>query len=183
MIKKIHILGASGSGTTTLGRKLSQVLDYKHFDTDDFFWRDTDPPFSQKRKRNERIKLLDEKLYNNEEWILSGSLCGWGDKYIPLFDLVIYLWVPSEIRMRRLRERQRSEFGDDIKPGGRMYETHLRFMRWAASYDSAGLSSRSRNRHSFWLSSLECEVLRIEEEMSLDEQVNKVLSFKNEKEG
>lgn len=33
---RIHILGASGSGTTTLGKALSDKLRYKHFDTDNY---------------------------------------------------------------------------------------------------------------------------------------------------
>jgi Shikimate kinase len=44
MIHRIHILGASGSGTTTLGRALAERLQYPHFDTDDSFWVPTDPP-------------------------------------------------------------------------------------------------------------------------------------------
>jgi adenylate kinase family enzyme len=35
MIQRIHILGASGSGTTTLGRALGEHLQYPHFDTGD----------------------------------------------------------------------------------------------------------------------------------------------------
>lgn len=33
----IHIYGASGSGTSTLGRKISEELGYKFMDTDDYF--------------------------------------------------------------------------------------------------------------------------------------------------
>jgi adenylate kinase family enzyme len=35
--KRIHLIGASGSGTTTLGRALAQRLGYPHFDTDHYF--------------------------------------------------------------------------------------------------------------------------------------------------
>jgi hypothetical protein len=34
--------------------------------------------------------------------VVSGSLCGWGDGVIPLFELVVFLWVPQEVRMVRL---------------------------------------------------------------------------------
>ena len=44
MIHRIHILGASGSGTTTLGRALAERLQCPHFDADDYFWVPTDPP-------------------------------------------------------------------------------------------------------------------------------------------
>jgi adenylate kinase family enzyme len=36
MIRRIHILGAYGSGTTTLGRALAARLQYLYFDMDDY---------------------------------------------------------------------------------------------------------------------------------------------------
>ena len=36
MIHRLHTLGASGSGTTTLGRALAERLQCPHFDTDDY---------------------------------------------------------------------------------------------------------------------------------------------------
>lgn len=37
MINVIHIFGASGSGTTTLGDAIDETLGYKHLDVDDYF--------------------------------------------------------------------------------------------------------------------------------------------------
>lgn len=34
----IHIFGASGAGTSTLGRKICAELGYRFMDTDDYFW-------------------------------------------------------------------------------------------------------------------------------------------------
>ena len=42
----IHIYGASGSGTSTLGRYLAQRLDFAFLDADDYFWLPTDPKFT-----------------------------------------------------------------------------------------------------------------------------------------
>ena len=44
----IHIYGASGSGTSTLGRYLGDKLGYFFMDTDDYFWLPTDPPYTKK---------------------------------------------------------------------------------------------------------------------------------------
>jgi adenylate kinase family enzyme len=33
----IHVTGASGSGTTSLGHALAEALDIRHLDTDHFF--------------------------------------------------------------------------------------------------------------------------------------------------
>lgn len=56
MKKHIHILGASGSGTTTLAKVLSDELGYAHFDSDDYFWIPTEPPFTTKRPLDERVE-------------------------------------------------------------------------------------------------------------------------------
>ena len=78
MIDRIHILGASGSGTTMLGRALSERFGYAHLDTDDYFWEPTDPPFQRPRERHTRQTRPAAALDAHPRWVLSGSLCGWG---------------------------------------------------------------------------------------------------------
>lgn len=46
----IHIYGASGSGTSTLGRLISEQLGYTFMDTDDYFWLPTNPKYIKKEK-------------------------------------------------------------------------------------------------------------------------------------
>jgi adenylate kinase family enzyme len=87
----IHIVGASGAGTTTLGRALSKHLRCPHFDTDVYFWEPTDPPFTAKRETTLRQQLLMDDLTIHNAWVLSDSLCGGGDVAIPLFELVVFL--------------------------------------------------------------------------------------------
>jgi adenylate kinase family enzyme len=129
MLHRIHILGASGSGTTTLGRTLAERLQCPHFDTDDYFWLPTDPPYTHQRERTERQQLLMDDLTTQEHWVLSGSLCGWGDVAIPLFELVVFLWIPQDIRMERLRQREHARFGERILPGGTCTSHPKRFWR------------------------------------------------------
>ena len=45
----LHIYGASGSGTSTLGRYLAEQFQYAFLDSDDYFWLPTDPKFTTKR--------------------------------------------------------------------------------------------------------------------------------------
>jgi adenylate kinase family enzyme len=171
MIRRIHILGASGSGTTTLGRALAERLQCSHFDTDDYFWLPTDPPFTHQRERIERQRLLMDDLTAQDSWVLSGSLCGWGDVAIPLFELVVFLRVPHDVRMARLHRREHARFGTRILPGGDMYEVSQAFLTWAASYDEGGLDMRSRRRHDQWLSTLPCPILCFEGEYTIEEQL------------
>jgi adenylate kinase family enzyme len=171
MIKRIHILGASGSGTTTLGVELSKEIDYSHFDTDDYFWIKTDPPYTIKRPVEERIDLIRKDIKNNDRWILTGSLCGWGDIFIPYFDLVIYLRIPKEVRMKRLLEREKMRYGTKIEEGNVMHAAHREFMDWASKYDEGDLDIRSKRLHYKWLENLNCKILRIEEDIELKDKI------------
>jgi adenylate kinase family enzyme len=171
MLRHIHILGASGSGTTTLGRALAERLNYPHFDTDDYFWMPTDPPFTTQRERTARQQLLMDALTAHASWVLSGSLCGWGDVAIPLFDLVVFLAIPHAVRMARLRRREHERFGERILPGGDMYEQSQAFLAWAASYDEGGMDIRSRQLHDQWLGTLQCPIVRFEGEHTIEKQL------------
>src|SRR5437660_5698098 len=97
MIHRIHILGASGSRTTTLGWAFAACLQCPHFDTDDYFWLPTDPPFTHQRERTERQQLLMDDLTAQDAWVVSGSLGGWGDMAIPPFALAVFLTIPHDI--------------------------------------------------------------------------------------
>ncbi len=177
MRNRIHILGASGSGTTTLAKNLSKVYGYLHFDTDDFFWEKSDPPFQKQRSVEERLVILKELLTSNKKWILSGSLCGWGDELIPYFDLVVYLWLPEKIRISRLLEREKGRYGDKILAGGSMYESHVDFMTWTKKYDTGGLEVRSKYLHHKWLECLPCASLKLEGNCTLEEKIIKVSQY------
>lgn len=68
----VHIFGASGSSTTTLGEKISRELGYFHMDTDDYFWMPTDPKFTAKRPAAERIAFM-----RRDTSFLPGAAAGW----------------------------------------------------------------------------------------------------------
>lgn len=179
MIHRIHIYGASGSGTTTLGKALSSKLGCHHFDTDNYYWIPTDPPFQEKRELQERQGLLKRDLKNKSEWVLTGSLCGWGDIFMPIFDLVVYLWIPMYIRMNRLIEREEIRYGREaISEGGKMYDVTKTFIEWASQYDTGGIEVRSRVLHEKWMNKLKCPVVRLEGDLTVEERVMVVIERK-----
>jgi adenylate kinase family enzyme len=172
---RVHIVGASGSGTTTLGRALAGRLGCPHLDTDDFFWLPSDPPFQHVRDRSARQALLGHALARRRGWVLSGSLCGWGDVFIPQFELVVFLWVPADVRIARLRARERARYGSAIEPGAPLHDRYVRFIAWASGYDH-GLDVRERCRclHETWLAQLPCPVLRLEGTGSVPEHFTRI---------
>lgn len=161
MAYRIHILGAAGAGTTTLGRALAESLNVAYFDTDDFYWQQTDAPFTVARPKEERIRLLQEQTAGLEGWVLSGSLCGWGDAMIAQFTHVVFLRLDPHVRLHRLRLREVQRYGDEILEGGSRHENSVAFLAWAARYDNGNHSLRSLRRHETWLAALTCPVIRL----------------------
>ncbi len=174
MHNKIHILGAAGAGTSTLGHSLGQVLPHVHLDTDDYFWA---TKFSEPRPVPERKEVLGKDLVQNEKWILSGSVTGWGDCFMPCFDLVIFLWVPPEVRMARLQQREVERYGNEALVGGSKFAESQTFLEWAALYDHAGTKVRSKALHEQWMAGLSCPVLRIQGVQSVEERVERVMGY------
>ena len=156
-MKVIHIFGASGSGTSTLGVAISNKFGYKHMDTDEYFWQPTNPPFTAKRELCERITLMERDIKSNEKVVITGSLSGWGDVLIPWFDLVVRVVTPTEVRIKRLKEREYQRFGNRIMADGDMYEDHLSFIEWAKEYDLGDENMRSKVMHDRWTKLLQCE--------------------------
>ena len=68
----------------------------------------TDPPFRQVRPRDERLARLESALEQSPAWVLPGSRCGWGE-------LVVFLLVPTPVRLARLRAREQQRYG--AEPG------------------------------------------------------------------
>ncbi|MBQ3163683.1 MAG: AAA family ATPase, partial [Lachnospiraceae bacterium] len=170
----IHIYGASGSGTSTLGRKISEELGYKFMDTDDYFWIPTNPQYTMKRSKEERLALMKKDISENDKVVISGSLVDWGDELIPLFTLAIRLITETEIRIERLKAREKQKFGERIMPGGDMYTQHMEFIEWARKYDNGSVNMRSKAKHDEWQKLLKCKQIVLNGADDLEENFKKV---------
>ena len=172
--RRIHVTGASGAGVTSLGRALADALAISHHDTDDYFWRPTNPPYKEIREIADRLRLMREVFLDWPDWVLSGSLDGWGDPIIPHFDSVVFLYVPTAIRLERLRAREARRFGDAVAPGGARHQQAEEFLEWASHYDDGTREGRNLARHQAWLATLPCRVLRLDGTRQLPELVSEI---------
>jgi adenylate kinase family enzyme len=163
LTRRIHITGASGSGVTTLGRALADAKALPHHDTDDYLWLPTTPPYRELRPAADRLRLMQEMFLPRGDWVLSGALDGWGDAFIRLFDLVVFLQVPNEIRIARLRDREARRFGADaVESGGWRHDETEDFIDWASHYEDGTREGRSLARQEAWLATLPCPFLRLD---------------------
>lgn len=161
-LHRIGITGASGCGVTTLGAAVAARLGAVHIDMDDHFWVATDPPYRVKREVPERLLRVRVEQARTGRWVVSGTLDGWAAPVTAGADLIVFLAVPTGIRLERLRRRERERFGEALLPGGNMHENHVEFIEWAAHYDDGSLPGRSRPRHEKWLAGLSQPVLRLD---------------------
>ena len=162
---RINIVGAAGSGTSTLGGALARRLGYAFLDADDFYWRPTTPPFQQKYEAEARLATIVDAMDAQPATVIAGSVAGWGEQLEDAFDLVVFLSLPTALRMQRIEAREIARFG----------RADPAFLAWAEQYEEGRLSGRSRARHEAWLSSRTCRVLRIEGDQDVDARVDALI--------
>lgn len=170
---RLHITGASGSGTTTLGRAVADAWAVPHADADDYFWIPSDPPFTAKRSPAERIALMERVFLAREAWVLSGSMLGWGDDAVRRADAVVLLTLEPVERLRRLEAREEVR-----RESGPVDEDAVEaFLAWARGYDDPSFDGRSRAAHEQWLAALHCPVLRLDSSRPPSELCDAVLTW------
>jgi adenylate kinase family enzyme len=177
---KILIIGASGSGTTTLGKALSEATSFQHLDIDDYYWEPTNPPYQIKVPVTERQQRFKEAFEKHEKMIVSGSLVSWGNYWITAFDLVIFVTLQPEIRIKRLQQREIERYGDSLQTDAVIQERSQAFLAWAKRYDDVTFTGRSISVHRDWLGLLSCEILEINSELAIEQNVSKVLETLSE---
>lgn len=155
---RLLIVGASGSGTSTLSGELARALGIACLQADDYYWLPTLEPFTQKRAPEERLSMLLNDLRLASRAVLGGSILEWGVELEDSFDLIVFLVVPAAVRVERLRRREIAMLG----------HADPAFLEWAAQYDSGTLPGRSRLRHERWLAQRTCPVLRIEGDVPIE---------------
>ena len=161
---RLLVTGASGSGTSTLARALADALDLVVLDSDDFYWAPDAAPFTVKRGAAERLALLQAALAAPRV-VLGGSILDWGAAVEDAFDLIVFLYVPADVRIARLAARETARLG----------HADPAFLAWAAAYDAGSpAGGRSLARHRAWLAARRCPVLEIAGEHAVPALVARV---------
>ena len=169
---RLHILGASGSGTTTLARAVADAWSAPHADADDYFWLPTDPPFVEKRPEADRLSLMEQVFLPRDAWVLSGSMLDWGEPVVARCDAVVFLTLDRDERIGRLQSR---ELVRTLGPSDEL--AWQEFLTWASGYDDPTFTGRSRVRHEEFLANLTCPVLRLDSAASREELRDAVLAW------
>ncbi len=172
---KIHIFGASGSGVSTVGQALSQRIRVPYFDSDDYFWELSELPYTQKRPPDIRNQMLITDLKKCNNWILGGSLTQWGNEFFTLFDLAVFLWIPSKIRIERLKKREYERFGEKNFTDEHRSKQYKEFIVWASGYDNNSVIGRTLQLHEEFLQKVNCETLELRGEVTTEQRIDCII--------
>lgn len=88
-----------------------------------------------------------------------------GEELEDSFDLVVFLSLPTELRLQRIEARETARFGG----------ANPAFLAWAAQYDEGKLPGRSRPRHEAWLARRQCRVLQLEGVQEVQQHIEKIM--------
>ena len=169
-------MGASCAGSTTLGTALAKQLSYPYFDTDSYFWEPSEIPFTIKRNPVVRNNILKDHVAQHNNWILGGSMVSWGDEWPALFDLVVFLYIPHDIKMQRLMNREHERYGEIISTDINRQTLHQEFVQWAKGYDDNTTKGRTLQVHQDWLKKLPCPVIEITGDTTVSQRISIILS-------
>ena len=170
----IHIMGASGSGTSTIGEYLSKKLGFDIIESDFYKWKQTIPEFQVMRPIEESNRLLLAKINGAKNLIITGSLHSNPDtfKYI---DLILYLKCPTKVRIKRILQRDEEKGRFSLKQEGKVKENFIFFLNLAKNYNKLGKDIRSKASQKMVIDSSNAPVIVIKTNKNIDKLHNQII--------
>ncbi|MDA3900677.1 MAG: DNA topology modulation protein FlaR [Spirochaetes bacterium] len=101
---KIYIIGAAGSGKTTLARQISDILKTPYTDLDEIFWDNQNDSFGIKRDELIRNEMYRSVLIQ-ETWIVEGAYLSWPSEGFKHADKLLFLDFKKRILNYRIIRR------------------------------------------------------------------------------
>ena len=176
MYNGIAIIGLNGAGKSTLAHVLAKKLHYFEIDVEDYYFPEQRSlrinalegktsadvrfiPYLSPRAKAEVELAIRKDINCNPQFVLSGASLNWSESILSQIDIVFYLHVPLNERLRRIRSREAKRFGSRILPGGDMYEQHIEFLN--------KVENRSEQEITRSLENLSCPVVSVEKLLPL----------------
>ena len=136
---KIHIIGCSGSGKTYLANALSKKYNISHFDLDDIQWDNNAKEYGKKRTLDERKALLQEILFNNDEWIIEGVYYAWVQQSFDEADKIYVLDMPSYLYKSRIIMRSIKRKLGILKGKRETLKSVYNLLKWTETFQNKNL--------------------------------------------
>lgn len=114
-MQRIHIMGAAGSGKTTLAGQVASLLDVHWHELDAIAY---EGGFARKRTLDERLASL-QAIVAQPSWVTEGFYLWWIDDLLQAADVIVWLDLPWFISLHRIitRHIKLSLAGKNRHPG------------------------------------------------------------------
>lgn len=101
-MKKIYIIGAVGTGKTTLAKKMSEEFNIPMFELDKVVWNDES---GNVKRSDEEVQKLFEEILDKDSWIIEDVGRKKFRKGIEEADIVYYIDLPTAVVYVRCLKR------------------------------------------------------------------------------
>ena len=150
----IIVFGTNGSGKTTLGRELARFLNFNHIDHEKYAFNESEIPYTNPRSGEECIDMMLADIEKHGSFVISAVTGDFGKKIVQLYKLAVFMSVPHELRIERIKQREIERYGNRVLEGGDMYEQTQKF------YDF--IATRPLARIEKWAESLICPIIHMD---------------------
>jgi len=129
----IIVFGLNGSGKTTLGHELARILNFKHMDHEAYAFKEAEIPYADPCSHEECIALMLADIERYHSFVISAVTGNFGEKITSMYTMAVYITVPLEICIKRVKQRDDERYGARVREGGDMHESRRKFVDFVAS--------------------------------------------------
>lgn len=134
-MKRVMIFGGAGAGKSTLARKLGEATSLPVIHIDHIHWQS-----GWVKRDHDEVRALISKKIKADEWIFDGRFALSSAHRLARADTVIYLDMPTWLRVLRVIKRTFTSFGK-IRLGsahGCPERFDWKYLKWVAQYEQRG---------------------------------------------
>lgn len=166
---RIVLCGGNGAGKSTLGKELAKRLNIRFMDIEHYYFpvSNADYAYGCSRTQEEVTALLLEDMKRTDDFVLAAVKADYSPEISRMFTHAVYIDVPKEVRMNRIRQRSFLKFGERMQPGGDLFEREQRF------FDL--VQNRTDEPILKWIDSMEIPMIRIDGLRSVEENLEQVV--------
>jgi len=132
--RKIHIIGAPGSGKTYVASKLAALTNIKAHELDKVFWCQAEVAYVRSSEKERTTKL--NEILAKEDWIVEGVYYKWLASAFDAADIIIVLNPSVFVRQWRITKRffKRKFIDGDFRK--ETFASFLTLFWWNQKFDS-----------------------------------------------
>ena len=165
----IQICGLNGCGKSTLGRALAERIGFHFIDNENLYFSraNTNEPYINPKSRADVEKLLMKEVSKHPDFIFAAVKGDYGKDIIPMYDYIVLIEAPQNIRAQRVRDRSFRKFGSRMLIGGDLHNQEEAFFRM--------VDSRQDDYIETWLQTVNCPIIRVDGTKPIEDNIENII--------